>query len=92
MLFVWCDPLTHARLHWPVPVNNFDIVGAILRGAGFRWVFVVRLPAAAMYYLAWGIECIHRLVGGWYNFNPFLTRAEVNKVGSLRIFPSLCCA
>eukprot|EP00048_Salpingoeca_helianthica_P016432 m.232284 g.232284 ORF g.232284 m.232284 type:complete len:406 (-) comp18665_c0_seq1:28-1245(-) len=58
------------------PLNNFDFVKRILRAP---WLFTLRVP---MFAVAVATEFVHRLVARVYIFEPFLTRAEVVKVGA----------
>ena len=64
------------------PVNNFQFLSQLTRGLGYEHCFRFYIPTWIMFYLAYLIEIIHHLVAKRiYNFAPFLTRAEVLKVG-----------
>jgi len=67
------------------PVNNFQFFRPLLELYGYSYPSL-NLPVSLMFYLAFGIELVHRLVGQIYNFQPLLTRAEVYKVGVTHYF------
>jgi len=71
-----------------MPVNNFDFIGKIVYGLGYKYVFLFYVPMKMMYYLAYGIEGLHHVVKKTFNvkISPFLTRAEVLKVGVTHYF------
>jgi len=64
------------------PVNNFQFLSQLTKGLGFDNCFTFYVPTILMFYLGYIIEMIHNLLAKRiYNFSPFLTRAEVLKVG-----------
>lgn len=64
------------------PVNNFQFLSQLTTGLGYKNCFGFYIPTFIMFYLGYLIEIIHHLVAKRiYNFAPFLTRAEVLKVG-----------
>ncbi|UJR15383.1 hypothetical protein I4U23_002331 [Adineta vaga] len=64
------------------PVNNFHFLAQLTKGLGYENCFTFYIPTVIMFYLGYIIELIHNLVAKHiYNFAPFLTRAEVLKVG-----------
>ena len=66
------------------PLNNFLFLRPLLHGLGYTNVFRFWVPTVIMFYVAWFLEMV-RLVLVWVSprlmFQPFLTRAEVSKVG-----------
>lgn len=82
--------LTHAPHHAIFalsddhPVNNFMFLGRLIRGLGYESIFLFYVPTRIMFALASGMEWCHRLVSlisPKLAIQPFLTRAEVCKVG-----------
>jgi hypothetical protein len=67
------------------PENNFETLRFLIEGLGYRMP-TIRLPLAVMYYIAFVIEILHAVIGPIYNFQPFLTRAEVFKSGVTHFF------
>ena len=64
------------------PVNNFQFLSKLTKGLGYQSCFGFYIPTAMMFYVAYTIEMVHHLLAKRiYNFEPFLTRAEVLKVG-----------
>ena len=64
------------------PVNNFQFLSQLTTGLGYEHCFGFYIPTFIMFYLGYLIEIIHHLIARRiYNFAPFLTRAEVLKVG-----------
>jgi nucleoside-diphosphate-sugar epimerase len=64
------------------PVNNFQFLSQLTNGLGYENCFAFYIPTYFMFYLGYIIEIIHYLFAKYvYNFSPFLTRAEVLKVG-----------
>ena len=64
------------------PVNNFHFLAQLTEGLGYANCFTFYVPTVIMFYFGYLIEIIHNLVAKHiYNFAPFLTRAEVLKVG-----------
>ena len=64
------------------PVNNFQFISQLTKGLGYEYCFAFYIPTLVMFYLGYIIEMIHKLIAKRiYNFSPFLTRAEVLKVG-----------
>jgi len=64
------------------PVNNFQFLSQLTKGLGYNYCFAFYIPTFIMFYLGYTIEIIHYLFAKYiYNFSPFLTRAEVLKVG-----------
>lgn len=60
------------------PVNNFTFLADLL---GAKDLFWLRVPSNLMFGLAIVIEAVHKAVGPYVPFEPFLTKAEVCKVG-----------
>lgn len=67
------------------PVNNFEFMRPLVEGLGYSYP-TITLPYTLVYAMAWLIEYIHLFVGRVYNFQPLLTRAEVNKTGITHYF------
>ena len=64
------------------PVNNFQFLSQLTKGLGYNYCFAFYIPTLIMFYLGFIIEITHYLFAKYiYNFAPFLTRAEVLKVG-----------
>jgi nucleoside-diphosphate-sugar epimerase len=64
------------------PVNNFHFLSQLTKGLGYDYCFAFYIPTSIMFYLGYTIEIVHHLFARRiYNFAPFLTRAEVLKVG-----------
>ena len=67
------------------PTNNFAFLQRILRPLNLPPTFLFYVPTAVMLKVARGIEVSHGVVRRWLparlHFAPFLTRAEVLKVG-----------
>jgi nucleoside-diphosphate-sugar epimerase len=64
------------------PVNNFQFLSQLTKGLGYDYCFAFYIPTFIMFYFGYTIEIIHQLFAKYiYNFSPFLTRAEVLKVG-----------
>lgn len=61
------------------PINNFEFFGKLWTGLGYPHPRF-NLPYSIMFYLAWSIEIVHSLLQNIWNFQPLLTRGEVNKV------------
>ena len=66
------------------PVNNFEFFRPLIEGLGYSYPFIA-LPTFLMYYIAWMIEVIHRVVSRFINFQP-LTRTEISKVSVTHYF------
>ncbi|XP_040837963.1 short-chain dehydrogenase/reductase family 42E member 1 [Ochotona curzoniae] len=62
------------------PVNNFEFFRPLVEGLGYPFPSL-RLPITLIYCFAFLTEMTHFLLGRLYNFQPFLTRAEVYKTG-----------
>lgn len=67
------------------PVNNFEFFRPLVEGLGYRFPSV-RLPLTLIYCFAFLTEMAHFVLGRLYNFQPFLTRAEVYKTGVTHYF------
>lgn len=67
------------------PVNNFEFFRPLVEGLGYT-LPSTRLPLTLIYCLAFLVEMTYFLVGRFYNFQPFLTRAEVYKTGVTHYF------
>ncbi|XP_019850393.1 PREDICTED: short-chain dehydrogenase/reductase family 42E member 1-like [Amphimedon queenslandica] len=67
------------------PINNFMFLKPLITGLGYSYP-TVRLPLWIMYYVAYFIEILHSIISKVYNFKPFMTRAEVYKVGVTHYF------
>ncbi|XP_048210681.1 LOW QUALITY PROTEIN: short-chain dehydrogenase/reductase family 42E member 1 [Perognathus longimembris pacificus] len=67
------------------PVNNFEFFRPLVEGLGYKFPSV-RLPLGLVYGLAFLTEVVHFVLGRLYNFQPFLTRAEVYKSGITHYF------
>lgn len=67
------------------PVNNFEFFRPLVEGLGYQFPSV-RLPLTLIYCFAFLTEMAHFIVGRLYNFQPFLTRAEVYKTGVTHYF------
>lgn len=64
------------------PVNNFHFLSQLTKGLGYNYCFAFYIPTIFMFYLGYIIEILHDFFAIYiYNFDPFLTRAEVLKVG-----------
>lgn len=64
------------------PVNNFQFLAQLTEGLGYKNCFTFYIPTSLMFYLGHMIELVHNVFARHvYNFAPFLTRAEVLKVG-----------
>jgi nucleoside-diphosphate-sugar epimerase len=64
------------------PTNNFVFLSSLLSALGYSGCFLIRIPTRLMYGLAAGIELLHALAARCgLSFSPFITRAEVLKVG-----------
>lgn len=71
------------------PVNNFVFLKRVATDLGYdpRFVFVLNLPTFLMTFFAVLGELLHRLLlNVSVSFQPFLTRAEVHKVGVTHYF------
>lgn len=67
------------------PINNFEFFRPLVEGLGYPFP-ALRLPLSLIYFFAFLIEMIHRVVGRLYNFQPLLTRTEVYKTGVTHYF------
>ncbi|KAM6223809.1 short-chain dehydrogenase/reductase family 42E member 1 [Rhynchocyon petersi] len=67
------------------PVNNFEFFRPLIEGLGYTFPSA-RLPLTLIYGLAFLTEMAHLVLGRLYNFQPFLTRAEVYKTGVTHYF------
>ncbi|XP_037103461.1 short-chain dehydrogenase/reductase family 42E member 1 [Syngnathus acus] len=67
------------------PVNNFEFFRPLVEGLGYPFP-TLRLPVTLVYFAAFLIETIHRLVAPLYDFQPLLTRTEVYKTGVTHYF------
>ncbi|XP_062507582.1 short-chain dehydrogenase/reductase family 42E member 1-like [Corticium candelabrum] len=68
------------------PVNNFEFFRPLVEGLGYTYPRMT-LPVNIIYFFAFFIELIHGIIGRYiYNFQPFLTRAEVFKTGVTHYF------
>lgn len=67
------------------PVNNFEFFRPLVEGLGYPFPRLC-LPIALIYFFAFLTEVLHALVGRVYDFQPLLTRAEVNKTGVTHYF------
>ena len=63
------------------PTNNFTFLARLLRPLHYHRIFLFYLPTSLLLQLAHAIELSHRLLSPVWPFEPFLTRAEVLKVG-----------
>lgn len=61
-----------------VPVNNFEFFRPLVEGLGYSFPSI-RLPMKFIYCFAFLTEMAYFVLGQLYNFQPFLTRTEVNK-------------
>lgn len=61
-----------------VPVNNFEFFRPLVEGLGYSFPSI-RLPMKLIYCFAFLTEMAYFVLGQLYNFQPFLTRTEVNK-------------
>lgn len=71
------------------PVNNFVFLKEVAVGLGYdpRFVFVCNLPTSMMTAIAVMGEFLHKVLRKVFiPFQPFLTRAEVHKVGVTHYF------
>ncbi|XP_062966165.1 short-chain dehydrogenase/reductase family 42E member 1-like [Cynocephalus volans] len=62
------------------PVNNFEFFRPLVEGLGYTFPST-RLPFTLIYCFAFLTEVIHIFLSRLYNFQPFLTCAEVYKIG-----------
>jgi len=62
------------------PINTFEFFRPILDLYGFDFPRI-NIPLKLAFYAAIFVELIHRIVSPVLNFQPFMTRAEVYKVG-----------
>ena len=69
-----------ALLHDGAPVNNFEFLRPVIEKLGFDFPAVV-LPVPLAQQFAQGFETLHNIVSRIIPHEPFLTRAEVFKVG-----------
>lgn len=60
------------------PINNFAFMQRIFGTPGLFWL---RVPTSIMYAMAAATEAVHRTLAPVFVFEPFLTKAEVCKVG-----------
>lgn len=67
------------------PVNNFEFFRPLVEGLGYSFP-KLRLPVSLIYFFAFLTEIVHSAVSRIYNFQPFLTRAEVYKTGVTHYF------
>eukprot|EP01136_Pigoraptor_vietnamica_P008038 Opistho-1_new@42881 len=68
------------------PVNNFEFFRPLLEGLGYKFP-TLRLPFSLVYAVAWVIELLHWAASPLgINFQPLLTRGEVNKTGVTHYF------
>ncbi|XP_007937316.1 short-chain dehydrogenase/reductase family 42E member 1 [Orycteropus afer afer] len=67
------------------PVNNFEFFRPLVEGLGYTFPSI-RLPLTLIYGLAFLTEMAHFILSWLYNFQPFLTRAEVYKTGITHYF------
>ncbi|XP_077567801.1 short-chain dehydrogenase/reductase family 42E member 1 [Stigmatopora nigra] len=67
------------------PVNNFEFFRPLVEGLGYSFPRL-RLPIGLIYFAAFLIEMVHRLVAPFYDFQPLLTRTEVYKTGVTHYF------
>ncbi|XP_049573247.1 short-chain dehydrogenase/reductase family 42E member 1 [Syngnathus scovelli] len=67
------------------PVNNFEFFRPLVEGLGYPFP-TLRLPVTLVYFAAFLIETVHRLVAPLYDFQPLLTRTEVYKTGVTHYF------
>lgn len=64
------------------PVNNFEFLSQLTKGLGYENCFRYYIPTVFMFYLGFFIEIMHFILSRTiYDFTPFLSRAEVLKVG-----------
>lgn len=72
------------------PLNNFEFLRPLCEGLGYPNVFKIWIPTWLMFYMAWFLEWVRLLLmfitGNRLSFQPFLTRAEVLKVGVTHYF------
>ncbi len=62
------------------PILNFEFFRSLLVALGYPYPDLC-IPTGMMYYIAWTIESIHKIINPIYPFQPLMTRAEVWKVG-----------
>ena len=81
-------PISTSRVYCvsdDAPTNNFAFLQRIIRPLNLPPTFLFYVPTALMLRVAHGIEVSHRVATRWLparlQFAPFLTRAEVLKVG-----------
>jgi nucleoside-diphosphate-sugar epimerase len=67
------------------PINNFEFFRPLVEGFGHKYPSI-SVPYWIMFYVAHLIEIIHSIVHRVYNFQPLLTRAEVNKIAVTHFF------
>ncbi|XP_012585892.1 PREDICTED: short-chain dehydrogenase/reductase family 42E member 1 isoform X2 [Condylura cristata] len=67
------------------PVNNFEFFRPLVEGLGYKFPSF-RLPLTLIYWVAFITEVSYFFLGRLYNFQPFLTRAEVYKTGVTHYF------
>ena len=84
------DETSHSAVSSPAPLyfvsddqptNNFTFLSRLIRPLHNQHVFLFYVPTALLLRLAHAIELTHGLLCGVWPFEPFLTRAEVLKVG-----------
>ncbi|XP_008137926.1 short-chain dehydrogenase/reductase family 42E member 1 [Eptesicus fuscus] len=68
-----------------IPVNNFEFFRPLVEGLGYSFPSI-RLPLNLIYCFAFLTEMAYFVLGQLYNFQPFLTRTEVNKTGITHYF------
>ncbi|XP_053556698.1 short-chain dehydrogenase/reductase family 42E member 1 [Bombina bombina] len=67
------------------PINSFEFFRPLVEGLGYKFP-TVRLPLILIYFFAYITEWVHFVINPIYNFQPFLTRAEVYKTGVTHYF------
>ncbi|KAM4723017.1 short-chain dehydrogenase/reductase family 42E member 1 [Rhinophrynus dorsalis] len=67
------------------PVNNFEFLRPFVEGLGYSYP-TFRIPLSLVYFVAFLTEWIHFFVSPVYNFQPLLTRTEVDKTGVTHYF------
>ncbi|XP_008572221.1 PREDICTED: short-chain dehydrogenase/reductase family 42E member 1 [Galeopterus variegatus] len=67
------------------PVNNFEFFRPLVEGLGYTFPST-RLPLTLIYCFAFLTEVTHVFLSRLYNFQPFLTCAEVYKTGVTHYF------
>lgn len=68
-----------------IPVNNFEFFRPLVEGLGYSFPSI-RLPLNLIYCFAFLTEMAYFVLGQLYNFQPFLTRTEVNKTAITHYF------